>query len=179
MRAHGLRVHLDRVRPYSLEYAIIDATPSEAPVAPLSGVIKMTMIASCSCGSLTAEIGGDPVIVGICHCTQCQRRTGSVFGVGAYFRKEGVRTSGASTIYVRDGQDGRKVQTHFCPTCGSTVFWFLDFFPDFLGIAVGAFGDPAFTRPVVSVWEQTRHPWVSFGHDVEHHIGAVQPTATQ
>jgi hypothetical protein len=134
----------------------------------------MSAVAKCSCGSLSAEVAAEPVVVGVCHCTECQRRTGSVFGVGAYFKKENVRTLGPSTSYVRDGQEGRKVRTNFCPTCGSTVFWSLDFFPDFIGVAVGAFADPSFARPVASVWERTRHPWVGFGHDVEQYMGAVQ-----
>lgn len=134
----------------------------------------MSRVARCSCGSLSAEVAAEPVVVGVCHCTECQRRTGSVFGVGAYFTKDSVRTSGPSTNYVRDGQEGRKVRTYFCPTCGSTVFWSLDFFPDFIGVAVGAFADPYFARPVASVWERTRHPWVAFGHDVEQHMGAIQ-----
>jgi len=135
----------------------------------------------CGCGSLTAEVATDPVVVGACHCTQCQRRTGSVFGVGAYFRQEDVRTAGTSTSYIRDGQEGRKVRTHFCPVCGSTVFWFVDFFPGFIGVAVGAFADPSFTKPALSVWELTRHPWVVFGHSVESHIegaGARQSVAS-
>ena len=37
----------------------------------------MTRIAHCCCGSLRAETTGEPVFVGACHCTECQRRTGS------------------------------------------------------------------------------------------------------
>ncbi len=41
-----------------------------------------------------------------------------MFGVGAYFKKEHVRAEGPYKTYVRDGQEGRKVRNHFCPTCG-------------------------------------------------------------
>ena len=67
----------------------------------------------------------------------CQRRTGSVFGVGAFYKKEHVRAEGPSNIYVRDGQEGRKVRMHFCPTCGTTVFYEADLRPDHIGVAVG------------------------------------------
>ena len=77
----------------------------------------MTRTAHCSCGALRVEVSADPDVVGICHCGECQRRTGSVFSVSAFFKKEHVRAEGPSNIYVRDGQEGRKVRMHFCPTC--------------------------------------------------------------
>jgi hypothetical protein len=73
----------------------------------------MNRIAHCCCGSLRAEALAEPIVVAACHCTECQRRTGAPFGVGAYFDREYVRTEGPSKIYVRDGQEGRKVRIHF------------------------------------------------------------------
>ena len=46
----------------------------------------MTRTAHCSCGALRVEVSADPDAVGVCHCGECQRRTGSVFGVGAFFQ---------------------------------------------------------------------------------------------
>jgi len=54
----------------------------------------MTRIAHCCCGSLRAKATGEPAFVGACHCTECQRRTGSPFGVGTLFPKEQVRIEG-------------------------------------------------------------------------------------
>jgi hypothetical protein len=110
----------------------------------------------------------DPDTVSACHCGECQRRTGSVFSVGAFFKKEHVRAKGPSKIYVRDGQEGRKVKMHFCPTCGTTVFWEADLRPDHIGVAVGAFHDPNFPRPILSAWEESKHGWVAFTHDHAH-----------
>ena len=75
----------------------------------------MTRIAHCSCGSLHAEATGVPAFVGACHCIECQRRTGSPFGVSIYFPKEHVRTEGPSKVYVRGSDSGRKIEQHFCP----------------------------------------------------------------
>jgi hypothetical protein len=129
----------------------------------------MIRIAHCCCGSLRAEVSGEPTFLGVCHCTQCQRRTGSAFGVGALFPKQKVRVEGPSKVYVRGSDSGRKIEKHFCPDCGSTVFWYyLDHFPDLIGIAFGAFADPSMPWPPVSVWEETRHPWVTFDHELLH-----------
>jgi hypothetical protein len=78
----------------------------------------MTRVAHCCCGALRAEVNGDPVLVQVCHCIECQRRTGSVFGVSSFFQKSEVQTSGRSKVYVREGQEGRKLRLHFVPNAG-------------------------------------------------------------
>ena len=128
----------------------------------------MTKLARCCCGSLRAEVSADPELIAACHCEQCQRRTGSVIGVSAYFPAESVRTDGVAAVFERDGEEGRKVRMHFCPSCGTTVYWRADFSPDHIGIAVGAFFDPRFPPPQISAWEQSKHPWVTLGCDALH-----------
>jgi hypothetical protein len=135
----------------------------------------MTRIAQCCCGALRAKVTGEPAIVGACHCIECQRRTGSPFGVSCYFPKSQVRTGGPDRVYVRSSDAGRKIELHFCPDCGSTVFWYPDVVPDLIGIAVGAFADPSMPRPTVSVWETTQHPWVAFGHELDHFGRQFEP----
>ena len=82
----------------------------------------MARIAHCCCGSLRAEATGELAFVGACHCVECQRRTGSPFGVGTLFSKGQVRTEGPSKVYVRGSDAGQKLKFHFCPDCGSSVF---------------------------------------------------------
>lgn len=97
----------------------------------------------------------------VCHCLECQRRTGTVFSAGAYFQKDRVQIEGDSKLYIRDGQEGRKFRIRFCPQCGTSVYWDGDFRLDLYGIAVGAFADPAFPSPTISVFERSKHPWVN------------------
>ena len=67
----------------------------------------MRRTARCCCGALRAETTGEPTVVTACHCLECQRRTGSVFGVGAYFKKDRVRIEGDSSVDARLGQENR------------------------------------------------------------------------
>jgi len=133
----------------------------------------MTRIAQCCCGSLRAEAASEPAFVAVCHCRQCQRRTGSPFGVGTLFQKAQVRTAGPCKVYVRSSDSGGKVEIHFCPECGSSVFWYAELYADMVGIAFGMFADPSMRWPTLSVWETTRHPWVTFAHQLDRF--AVQP----
>jgi len=111
---------------------------------------------------------GQPVRVSICHCLACQRRTGSVFGQQARFRREEVTVAGRSTEYVRVGDEGTRARFHFCPDCGSTVFYEPEALPDFIAIPVGAFADPTFPAPTVSVYEDRMHAWVVPPPGAEH-----------
>lgn len=125
-------------------------------------------LAACSCGQLTAQVSGDPVRVSICHCLACQRRTGSVFGQQARFYRKDVAIAGQSTVYVRVGDEGSRVKFHFCPTCGATVYYEPEGLEEFVAIPVGAFADPGFPAPSVSVYEERKHGWVAVPEGAEH-----------
>jgi hypothetical protein len=125
-------------------------------------------LASCSCGQLTAQVVGEPVRVSICHCLACQRRTGSAFGQQARLRPGHVSISGNAYEYVRVGDEGSCVKFHFCPHCGSTVYYEAAGLEEYLAIPAGAFADPGFPRPSVSVYEARMHAWVVPPADAEH-----------
>jgi hypothetical protein len=115
------------------------------------------------------ETEDDPLRVSVCHCFACQQRTGSAFGVQARFARERTSVSGPSTAYVRTGDSGGKSTFHFCPTCGSTVYYELEGIPDAIAIPVGAFADSTFPGPKIAVFEVRRHPWVTIEGLAEHH----------
>jgi len=91
-----------------------------------------------------------------------------LFGVAAWFNKAQVRIEGDDKVFIRGGQAGRKVRFHFCPTCGTTVYYEADLRPGSFAVALGAFADPSFPAPARSVWEDSRHSWVEFGRELAH-----------
>ena len=128
-----------------------------------------TRTASCSCGQLSLTTRSQPIRVSICHCLECQRRTGSVFGVQARFQRDSVTITGASAQYVRFGDDGNKVTFNFCPKCGATVHYTLEGYDETsIAVPVGAFADPGFPVPTFSVYEERMHSWVGLPAGMEH-----------
>ena len=115
--------------------------------------------ACCSCGQLRIEVEGEPRGVGLCHCLACQRRTGSVFAALASFAAP-YRVFGRATEHLRVGDQGARFRFRFCPVCGSTVFHTEDGEAGSVSVAVGAFAEPGFPPPEVSVYDCRRHPWV-------------------
>jgi hypothetical protein len=116
--------------------------------------------ASCSCGKLSITAEGDPVKTSACHCRECQRRTGSAFGVAVFFDREKVAAFGASNSYTRSGDSGRSIEFRFCPGCGSTVVWMPEFREDLVAVALGCFDEPSSLVPEQSVYEESRVGWV-------------------
>jgi hypothetical protein len=114
--------------------------------------------AGCSCGQLQLTIEGEPSRVSMCHCLECQRRTGAVISNRARFRREQVTFAGKTTAWMRTAESGNALTFHFCPTCGSTVYWEGEGFPGYVAVAIGNFADPNFPAPAIAVWEESRHP---------------------
>ena len=82
-----------------------------------------TRVAACACEQLTASCLGNPAQVSLCYCLACQRRTGSTYGIAAFFPRENVRMAGDATAYTRQSESGHPVTFYFRPHCGSTVYW--------------------------------------------------------
>jgi hypothetical protein len=154
--------------------------PAGSPKSEPSSVIK-TRTASCNCGQLRVTTKGpDPDRVVMCNCYLCQKQTGSPFSLQARFPNEQVTIEGKSTAWkfpiegakptpyrTCAGSDGIAtnsaadlVTSHFCPECGSTVYYFRKSDPARTGVRVGAFADPTFPPPMGSGFEEYAHPWV-------------------
>src|SRR5688572_2390719 len=129
----------------------------------------MSRRASCACGGLSITVEGDPVRISMCHCLECQRRTGGPFSAQARWPEDRVTITGPSTVYERTGDSGGVLHQHFCPRCGSTVHYTISALPGLVAVPIGAFADPTFPAPTVSVYEARRHPWVSVSHATEHY----------
>jgi hypothetical protein len=127
-----------------------------------------TREASCSCGQLRVVADGDPIRVSVCHCLACQKRSGSAFAVQARFADEQLRIEGRYSEYTRISDEGDPRTFSFCPECGGTVFYRIPSFPGNTAVPVGAFADPAFPRPVRSIYEDRQHPWLALLEPIAH-----------
>ena len=122
--------------------------------------------ATCSCGHLRLTIEGEPVRISMCHCLECQRRTGAVISNQARFPREQITFVGKATAWTRTAESGNTLTFHFCPVCGSTVYWENEGFPGVVAVAVGNFADQNFPAPTIAVWEEMRHGWVALPPDM-------------
>jgi hypothetical protein len=123
----------------------------------------------CACGGVRYQTQGAPRRVSVCSCTWCTKRTGSAFGVSVYFDADKVAfTQGELRPHRLTSDAGRWIETGFCPECGTTVTWRLEFLPGLRGIAGGTFDPPTFWyRPERYVFARSKPDWVAIPAGVE------------
>jgi hypothetical protein len=113
-----------------------------------------TRTASCACASIRIETRGQPVRVGLCHCTTCRKESGAPFTANVIFRAEDVTVHG-DTASWKAKTDAR----HFCPCCGSTLFGVSDGTGE-IEIRLGAFDvAPTDLAPTYELWVGRREKW--------------------
>lgn len=76
-----------------------------------------------------------------------------------------VELSGDSRKWSRKGDEGSVAHFHFCPNCGSNVYYIAESQPDLIAVAVGAFADPDFPSPEYAVYRDRKHSWVTLEGD--------------
>jgi hypothetical protein len=103
----------------------------------------------CLCGDVRYRVTAEPLRVTICHCTFCQRFTGTAYLVEPIFRRADFALTGAApqTYDHQSDRSKKRVTLNFCGRCGTTIYLDLERFPEILGICGGTFDDPNwFTR---------------------------------
>ncbi len=87
----------------------------------------------------------------------------------AGYRADQVQVTGRFSDYSRisDEADRKEHVFHFCPECGSQVFYTEPSEPDVLVVSVGSFADPTFPPPTRSGYDSRRHPWVQLPDSVQ------------
>src|SRR4030095_8880412 len=121
-----------------------------------------TREARCHCGQLRVEAEGGPFAVSICHCLACQRRTGSAFGMQAGYKADQVNVVGRFSDYSRisDEADRKEHVFHFCPDCGSQVFYTEPTEPDLIVVSVRSFPHPSVPTPTAAGDGSRAATWV-------------------
>ncbi len=83
----------------------------------------MKVTGGCHCGRITYEAEVDPTTVRVCHCTDCQKLTGTVWRAGISSLPGTFRLkSGTPKIYVKIAESGNKRAHAFCPECGAPIY---------------------------------------------------------
>jgi hypothetical protein len=123
----------------------------------------------CLCGAVRYRVTDAPARTTVCHCTFCQRRTGSAFAFMAYFKQEHVEIISRTlkTYEHRSDESNRSLRIDFCPNCGTTVAMTVETLPGKRGIAGGTFDDPSWLQVQRHTWLRSAQPWIVVPPGVE------------
>jgi hypothetical protein len=121
-------------------------------------VVELPLTGGCLCGAVRFEVSEPLVSSGYCHCTRCQRRTGTAASPGARIAPGSLRVlSGEELIRAYEPDDGfAKV---FCSACGSSLWSRSQQDPDVVSIRLGAFDADPGIRPTYRQFVAYAAPW--------------------
>jgi hypothetical protein len=123
----------------------------------------------CLCGAVRYRVVGTQYLAGICHCTFCQRRTGSALGIVAYFDEKDVEIirGTLSTYEHQSDESHRWLRIEFCPRCGTTTSITAEFAPGHRGIMGGTLDDPNWLTIKRHYWTRSAQHWMVYPAGVE------------
>lgn len=116
----------------------------------------------CACGAVRYRLKKPPLFVQCCHCTWCQRETGSAFVINAMIEAREVETLAAAPEEVpTPSASGAGQIIHRCPTC-HVALWsvYSGAGPLFRFVRVGTLDDPSVAPPQAWIYTSTRQPWL-------------------
>lgn len=121
----------------------------------------MRIDGQCHCGAISYEGEADPEQAAICHCTDCQRLSGSAFRTVVPVPSDKLSLRGTPTIYVKTGESGNKREQAFCPRCGSPIYSTAPGDgPKLYFIRVGTMNQRDKFVPRSQVWARSQQRWV-------------------
>jgi hypothetical protein len=122
----------------------------------------MKVTGGCHCGQITYEAEVNPETIRVCHCTDCQKLTGTAFRASiASLPGTFVLKSGTPKIYIKTAESGNRRAHAFCPECGTPVFaTATEPNPSIHGLRVGGIDQRAqFAPPARQIWCRSALPW--------------------
>jgi hypothetical protein len=120
----------------------------------------------CQCGSVRYVLAAEPIRVAACHCTECQRQSGSAFGMSMPVKKVNLTVTGPTKQFARTADSGGKVTGVFCAECGVRIYHVLNSAPDVLSLKPGTLDDTSWFRPSSFIWMKSAQSWVPVPDDV-------------
>lgn len=122
----------------------------------------------CQCGKIRYEIVGTPKPLVVCHCTDCQRQSGSAFGMTLPVEEADFRiTQGELKTYASTSAAGRGKLGAFCPDCGTRIYHKPEWRKGTVSIKPGTLDDTRWLKPEMHLWTSSKQGWVSIPEDVK------------
>ena len=122
--------------------------------------MSFLMKGGCQCGFVRYSITEEPIRLNVCYCTDCQKQSGSAFGMSLVIRPEAlVIDSGRVKEFQLEADSGRVKTCGFCPKCGVRIY---NRTSALCSIKAGTLDDTANLRPDAAYWARSKQAWLKF-----------------
>ena len=121
----------------------------------------------CLCGNVSYQCHSEPKAIFNCHCEDCRRATGSVFGTNLFVPESVVEISGEISSYSHISDSGSTMTKRFCPNCGSLLFGSNSAKPNVVSIRAGTVDQLALIKPQINLFMDKKVPSTSIDENLE------------
>ena len=122
-------------------------------------MLAIPLKGGCVCGDVKYAVSGQPLLATICHCTTCQKRTGSAFSMNLLVRRKDFSLLQGRTL-IRDLKTASDSlnRHHFCETCLVRTHTEPAAHPQVTYVRPGTLDAPDMVTPTVQIWTQSARP---------------------
>lgn len=121
--------------------------------------VALPLHGGCFCGAVRYRLDGAPLLVHVCHCHDCQTRSGSVYALIVLVRTADLSVSGPLRTARRTTGRGAMVDDNACPTCDVRLLASAVAAPEYTSLRGGTFDDASWAVPIAQTWTESAIPW--------------------
>jgi hypothetical protein len=125
--------------------------------------MKTPFTGGCQCGAVRYEGNAEPVVSGYCHCTRCQKLSGTAFATVLAVPTESLKIRGRVTYYESKADSGNMTRNGFCAICGSRLLGGTTQMPELTAIMAGSLDDSRELLPMMNIYAEKTQPWHTIG----------------
>ena len=128
----------------------------------------LPLYGGCPCEAVRFAVNAMPLLVYACHCTECQRWSGSAFGLSMPVAAGSFAlTCGRLKLWCRTGASGVESSYWFCGDCGGGIYGASDSRPGIITVRAGTLDDTSWLRPTAHIYLGSAQAWERIPNNAE------------
>lgn len=140
------------------------AAAASQALGPMSGAMSLNpgeQLGRCQCGSVRYAVPKDPLVIYVCHCTECRKQSSSAFGISFTVARSAFRLlQGTPSYWSRQTASAHMLECAFCSLCGSRLWHQSTGHPNTINIKGGSLNAPLDLSDAVHIWVSSKLPGV-------------------
>jgi len=122
----------------------------------------------CLCGAIRYTLSAPVTALRACHCTDCQKSSGSGSSVNAVVPGSAFElTRGTLKSHAVKADSGRTLIRYFCGDCGSPIYARREDTLERIAVRAGSFDDTSSMKITANIWTKSARPWSHIDPDAE------------
>lgn len=124
----------------------------------------MSITGGCHCGAIRYRVEGEAIVHALCHCSDCRRSAGAPMVGWTMYPATALTVTQGRPKLRHSSEHGRR---HFCPDCGTGLFYFNEqILPGLVDIQSATYDEPEAVPPQAHIQVAERLGWMKTAHEL-------------